>query len=86
VATGVWLGHADERDVVVIAHRLASALEHGIDALVAVLALGHRCDNPLGQRIGKVAVTAAPLPRLAAGAWDGQNDRHNVQARFQSDG
>jgi hypothetical protein len=28
-----WLGHAHERDVVVIAHRVAFALVHGIDAL-----------------------------------------------------
>lgn len=40
-----WVG--DGR--VVIAHRFAYALVHGADALPAVL--GHRCDNPLCQRV-----------------------------------
>jgi hypothetical protein len=32
--------------------RFAFALEHGVDALLRVPVLGHRCDNPLCQRIG----------------------------------
>lgn len=36
----------------VIAHRFAFALAQGLDALEAALLLGHRCDNPLCQRIG----------------------------------
>ena len=37
-----WLG--DER--VVIAHRFGFALACGVDALVGIEVLGHRCDNP----------------------------------------
>jgi hypothetical protein len=47
------------RDVVVIAHRFASALKHGVDALEQVPVLGHRCDNPLCQRIGDGHVMAS---------------------------
>lgn len=36
---------------VVIAHRFAFALEYGLDALAHAQVLGHRCDNPLCQRI-----------------------------------
>lgn len=36
----------------IIAHRLAYALEHGVDALLNAPVLGHRCDNPLCQRVG----------------------------------
>lgn len=42
----------DGRSHVVIAHRFAYALEHGVDELLATPVLGHRCDNPLCQRIG----------------------------------
>ena len=45
-------GVAGRRDVVVIAHRFAWALEHGVDALQDVSVLGHRCDNPLCQQLG----------------------------------
>ncbi len=41
-----WVG----QQRVVIAHRFAYALVHGVDALPGLL--GHRCDNPLCQRIG----------------------------------
>jgi hypothetical protein len=54
-----WLGHAGGRDVVVIAHRFAFALEHGVDALEAAPMLGHRCDNPLCQRVGTGHVVAS---------------------------
>ena len=37
---------------VIIAHRFGFALEHGVDELAAADVLGHRCDNPLCQRIG----------------------------------
>ena len=35
-----------------IAHRLAFAAVHGVAALESARLLGHRCDNPLCQRIG----------------------------------
>ncbi|HRU10834.1 MAG TPA: hypothetical protein P5144_15765, partial [Thermoanaerobaculia bacterium] len=37
---------------VVVAHRFAFALVHGVAATAAVAVLGHRCDNPLCQRVG----------------------------------
>ena len=43
-----WIGP----DRVVIAHRFAFALTHGLEALEAAPLLGHRCDNPLCQRVG----------------------------------
>jgi hypothetical protein len=46
-----WLGRVDGRDVAVIAHRFAWPLEFGVDELLRVPVLGHRCDNPLRQRI-----------------------------------
>lgn len=48
-----WLSTSGGKDVVVIAHRFAYALEWGVDALLAVPVLGHRCDTPLCQRIGE---------------------------------
>ena len=42
-----WVGEVAGRDVVVIAHRFALALEHGVDALEQVPVLGHPYDNPL---------------------------------------
>jgi hypothetical protein len=54
-----WVGTVLGRDVVVIAHRFAWALEHGVDALATVPVLGHRCDNPLCQRIGPGHVEAS---------------------------
>jgi hypothetical protein len=54
-----WLGTVGGRDVVVIAHRFAWALEFGVDALQQVPVLGHRCDNPLCQRIGPGHVEAS---------------------------
>lgn len=35
---------------VVIAHRFGYALRHGVDRLLRVAVLAHRCDNPLCQR------------------------------------
>ncbi len=46
-----WLASVDGRDVTIIAHRFAFALEHGLEELLAVPVLGHRCDNPLCQRV-----------------------------------
>lgn len=37
---------------VVIAHRFAFALVNGVDELAEAALLGHRCDNPLCQRVG----------------------------------
>ena len=44
---------------VVIAHRFAFGLVHGAEALDAVPVLGHRCDNPLCQRVGDGHVVAS---------------------------
>lgn len=44
----IWLGSGR----VAIAHRLAIATVHGVDALIRAEVLGHRCNNPLCQRIG----------------------------------
>ena len=54
-----WVGAVAARDGVVIAHRFAWAHEHGVDALEQVPVLGHRSDNPLGQRIGDGHVMAS---------------------------
>ena len=54
-----WVGAVAGRDVVVIAHRFAWALEHGVDALEQVPVLGHRCDDRLCQRIGDGHVVAS---------------------------
>lgn len=47
-----WPGESEGRDVVVIAHRFAWALAFGVQDLLGVPVLGHRCDNPLCQRTG----------------------------------
>lgn len=44
---------------VVIAHRFAYAMAYGVAALRAVEVLGHRCDNPLCQRVGEGHVVAS---------------------------
>ena len=54
-----WIAEVAGRDVVVIAHRFAWALERGVNALEQVPVLGHRCDNPLCQRIGDGHVMAS---------------------------
>ncbi len=36
---------------VIIAHRFGFALAHGVDALEQARVLGHRCDNPICQRV-----------------------------------
>jgi len=47
------------RDLCVIAHRFGYALVFGAAALNEVPVLGHRCDNPLCQRIGPGHVQAS---------------------------
>lgn len=37
---------------VVVAHRFAFALAHGVREAAQVQVMGHRCDNPLCQRVG----------------------------------
>lgn len=44
---------------VIIAHRFGFARTHGVDALAAVEVLGHRCDNPLCQRVHPEHVVAS---------------------------
>lgn len=51
----VWVG----RGRVIIAHRLAMALAWGPDAAAAVQVGGHRCDNPLCQRVHPDHVVAS---------------------------
>jgi hypothetical protein len=60
-----WLARVGGRDVVVIAHRFAFALEHGVDALLGVPVLGHRCDNPCVS--GSVTATSSRRARGATG-------------------
>ena len=50
-----WFG---ERRVVV-AHRFAFGLAYGADRLDDVRVLGHKCDNPLCQRVGPGHVVAS---------------------------
>lgn len=48
-----WLGQTtDRKGATIIAHRFAYALAHGVDALLDVELLSHRCDNPLCQTVG----------------------------------
>lgn len=42
-----------------IAHRFAFAVVHGVTELSGVQVLGHRCDNPLCQRVGRGHVVAS---------------------------
>ena len=44
---------------VVVAHRFAFALANGAQAAAGVRVLGHRCDNPLCQRVGPGHVVAS---------------------------
>lgn len=44
---------------VIIAHRFGFAQVHGVEALDDVEVLGHRCDNPLCQRIDPWHVVAS---------------------------
>jgi hypothetical protein len=67
-----WLG----RGRVVIAHRFAFALVAGLDALAASPLLGHRCDNPLCQRVGAGHVVVSSA---------GENRREWVRRRDRVD-
>lgn len=42
-------GQSERKTFVVIAHRFGYALNYGVDALLAVPIVAHRCDNPLCQ-------------------------------------
>jgi len=42
-------GQSERKTFVVIAHRFGYALNYGVDALLAVPVVAHRCDNPLCQ-------------------------------------
>ena len=53
---------------VVIAHRFGFALDHGVELLAAVDVLGHRCDNPLCQRVGPGHIVAS-TPRGNRREW-----------------
>jgi len=44
---------------VIVAHRFGFALACGLDALLSVELLGHRCDNPLCQRVAPGHVVAS---------------------------
>jgi hypothetical protein len=44
---------------VIIAHRFAFAVMNGVDALAQARLLGHRCHNPLCQRIAPDHVVAS---------------------------
>lgn len=44
---------------VVVAHRFAFALAAGVEAVASVPVLGHRCDNPLCQRVAPRHVVAS---------------------------
>lgn len=44
---------------VIIAHRFAFGLVHGVQVLDRVRVLGHRCDNPLCQRVHREHVVAS---------------------------
>ncbi len=70
-----WLGEVDGRDIVVIAHRFGWALECGVDELLTVPVLGHRCDNPLCQLLGSRHVTRSS-PVENAREWAAR--RHTV--------
>ena len=48
---------------VVIAHRFAFARAHGVGAVPLVPVLGHRCDNPLCQRVAPGHVEASTHER-----------------------
>ena len=49
---------------VIIAHRFAYAVMHGVQALEETRLLGHRCDNPLCQRIAPGHVEPSSVNRL----------------------
>ena len=44
---------------VVVAHRFGFALAYGVEETARVPVLGHRCDNPLCQRVGEGHVVAS---------------------------
>ncbi len=71
VATVVADLGGGDRDLCVIAHRFGYALIYGSATLNAVPVLGHRCDNPLCQRIGPGHVKPSSHAQTAATTWRG---------------
>jgi len=69
------------RDLCVIAHRFGYALVFGAAALNEVPVLGHRCDNPLCQRIGPGHVQVSTHPKTAAPIWRGGPGGQHVGGR-----
>jgi len=70
-----WLDNIDGHDIVVIAHRFAWALAFGVEDLQTVPVLGHRCDNPLCQRLtGRHVTRSSPVEN--ARAWAAR--RHTI--------
>jgi hypothetical protein len=75
---------------VVIAHRFAFALAYGVGALDQASVLGHRCDYPLCQRVGRGHLVASStaqnrrewvIRRLLAGIrWPTRGVRAGVPA------
>lgn len=57
-------GRLVRQTFVVIAHRFGYALRYGVDALLDVPLIAHRCDNPLCQN---------------PSCWEASNHRHNGQ-------
>ena len=76
---------------VIIAHRFGYALAHGVSVLDGMRVLGHRCDNPLCQRVGPGHLVASSatlnrrewaLRRLLTGSplTDPRGPRQRAQA------
>lgn len=67
-----WLGEGR----VAIARRFAFALRHGLAALAGARILGHRCDNPLCQRIDEEHVVRSS-PRENRLEWVSRRDLYD---------
>lgn len=86
-----WLACVDGRDVTVIAHRFAFGLAYGAQALLETRVLGHRCDNPLCQRVDGGHVRASS-PLLNRREWAARrrvtgsvvNDRRGARGRARA--
>lgn len=86
-----WLARAGGQDLVVIAHRFAFGLIHGIDELLATRVLGHGCDNPLCQQVDERHVRASS-PLLNRREWAARrrvsgsavNDRRGARGRARA--
>lgn len=67
-----WLGEGH----VAIAHRFAYAIAHGLSALTEARILGHRCDNPLCQRVDEAHIVRSS-PRENRLEWVSRRDLHS---------